>query len=108
MPTAPTIDDKIIGLAKRTITINKQLQTLIQKNRNFNQSLNIIKSREEPVLDENGKPTMDPYSRPITEKQSPHNPLIGQADLTEAVREKSCREIEKGITEIENILNNTS
>ena len=28
MPTVLTIDEKVIGLAKRTVIINKQLQTL--------------------------------------------------------------------------------
>ena len=100
-----TIDEKVIGLAQRTIIINKQLQTLMEKNRSLNKSLGIIKSREVPVLDETGKPTVDPYNRPITQKMAPLNPMIGQPDLTVAVRGIVLKEVEKGIAEIENILN---
>ena len=105
MPTVLTIDEKVIGLAKRTVIINKQLQTLMEKNRSLNQSLGIIKSREDPVLDEKGKPTVDPYNRPVTQKMAPRNPMIGQPDLTDAIRGTVLKEVEKGIAEIENILN---
>ena len=62
-------------------------------------------SREDPVLDEKGKPTVDPYNRPVTQKMAPRNPMIGQPDLTDAIRGTVLKEVEKGIAEIENILN---
>ena len=69
-------------------------------NRRFAQALFNVTSLEVPVL-EDGKPKLDRYNRVVTEKMSPKNPLLGQPDLTDAIRNKVFTEAEKGITGIE-------
>ena len=103
MPTPPTIDEKIEGLVKRSRENEKNLQILMMDNRKFAQALFNVKSREEPVL-EDGKPKVDRYNRVVTEKMPPKNPLLGQPDLTDVIRNKVFTEAETGIAEIENIL----
>ena len=104
MPTAPTIDEKVDALLLRSRENEKKLQILAIDNRKFAKALMSIKSRDEPILDENGHPQIDRYDHTLTEKKPPKNPLLGQPDLTDPVREKVCANAETGIIEIENIL----
>ena len=103
MPTPPTIDDKIDVLIKRSRENERKIQALMVENRKFAQALFNVKSREEPVL-ENGKPKKNRYGDVITEKMAPHNPLLGQPDLTEPVRNKVFTEAQKGIDDLEQLL----
>ena len=103
MPTAPTIDDKIDVLIKRSRENERKIQALMVENRKFAQALFNVKSREEPVL-ENGKPKVDRYNRMITEKMAPRSPLLGQPDLTDAIRNKVFTEAQKGIDDLEQLL----
>ena len=106
MPTTPTIDEKVESLVKRSRENEKRLQILMIDNRKFAQALFNVKLRNEPVL-ENGKPKKNRYGDVVTEKMAPKNPLLGQPDLTDVIRNKVFTEAEKGITGIESILEPT-